>query len=119
MKTQTFAIVGALVAMLAAMPALATEKDPRGSHGHEAMKTPADTKEAVAVGVINSIDEDSRAVNITHEPVESLGWPTMTMDMPVTRRIDLTAVKTGEKVQFKLKKGRDKKFRIIGIEKTE
>lgn len=119
MKPQTFAIVGALATMLATVPALAMEKDKRGSHGHEAMKTPTDTNEAVAVGVVNSINEDTRAVNITHEPVEALGWPTMTMDMPVTRRVDLATVKTGEKVHFKLKKGRDKKFRIIGIEKTK
>lgn len=119
MRKRTLAIVATLATMLATMPAYSTEEDKKGSHGHEAMQTPNETNEAVAIGVINSINSGSRAVNITHEPVEALGWPTMTMDLPVTRRVDLATIKTGEKVQFKLKKGRDKQFRIIEIEKTE
>lgn len=119
MKKRTLAIVATLAAMLAAMPAYSTEKDKRGSHGHETMQTPRETNEAIAIGVINSINTESRLANITHEPVEALGWPTMTMDMPVTRRVDLATVKTGEKVRFKLKQGQDKQFRIIEIEKTE
>lgn len=119
MKKRTSAIVATLATMLATIPAYSTEKDKKGSHVHETMQTPSETNEAVAIGVINSINTESRAVNITHEPVEALGWPTMTMDMPVTRRVDLATVKTGQKVRFKLKKGRDKQFRIIGIEKTE
>jgi len=119
MKLQTFTVIAAFATMLATVPAHTSEKDMRGSHGHKSMQTPSGTDEALAIGVINSINTETRSVNITHEPVESLGWPTMTMDMPVTRRVDLATVKTGEKVQFKLKKGRDKQFRIIGIEKTE
>lgn len=119
MKKQTFLFVAAFATTLATMPVHASEKDKRGSHGHESMQTPSEMNEALAIGVINSINTDSRTVNFTHEPVEALGWPTMTMDMPVTRRVDLSAVKTGEKAQFKLKKGRDKQFRIIEIEKME
>lgn len=119
MSKQALAIVTALATMLATMPAHSTEKNKGDPHRHETMQTPSETNEAVAIGVVNSIDTESRALNITHEPVEALGWPTMTMDMPVTRRIDLKTVKTGEKVRFKLKKGRDQRFRIIAIEKTE
>lgn len=119
MKMRTLLVIAAFATTLATVPAHTSEKDKRGSHGHESMQTPNETNEALAIGVINSINKESRTVNITHEPVEALGWPTMTMDMLVTRRVDLTTVKTGEKAQFKLKKGRDKQFRIIGIEKTE
>ena len=36
--------------------------------------------------------------------------------MPVTRRVDLSAVKTGMPVNIKLKQGRDKRFRVMAIE---
>lgn len=84
-------------------------------HGSMKMEAPADVTEADAKGKVNSIDADGGMVNITHEPVPSIGWPAMTMDLPVTRRVDLSAVKTGTPVTFKLKKGRDNQFRIIDI----
>ena len=77
------------------------------------------TDQAEALGVINTIDADKRSVNVTHGPVEALGWPKMTMDLPVTRRVDLSTVETGSKVRFTLKQGRDKQFRIIAVEKAE
>ncbi len=85
-------------------------------HDHSAMKAPEGKTEAKAQGVINKIDAEKKSINITHEPVESLGWPKMTMDLPVTKRVDLSTVKTGEKVEFTLKQGRDKQYRVIGIE---
>ncbi len=39
----------------------------------------------------------------------------MTMDLLVTKRVDLTPIKAGDKVDFKLKLGRDKTYRIIEI----
>ena len=71
--------------------------------------------EASGVGVVNSIDTEKGMINITHEPMPELNWPTMTMDLPVTRRVDLGRVQAGDKVGFKLKLGRDKKYRVIGI----
>lgn len=84
-------------------------------HGSMKMESPADVTEAEAKGKINSIDAEGGKVNVTHDPVPSLGWPQMTMDLPVTRRVDLSGVKAGSDVVFKLKKGRDNQFRIIEI----
>lgn len=100
-------------------PALAS--DSKGSHkgshdGHGQMKALDANKEAAAVGVINSVDASAGKINITHEPVPELGWPKMTMDLPVTRRVDLSNVKPGMTVNFSLKQGRDKQFRVISIE---
>lgn len=69
--------------------------------------------EANGVGVINSVDAEKGMINITHEPMPELGWPTMTMDMPVTKHVDLGVVKSGDKVDFKVKLGRDKQYRVI------
>lgn len=69
--------------------------------------------EAGGVGVINSVDAEKGVVNLTHEPMPELGWPSMTMDLPVTKKVDLGAVKAGEKVDFRIKLGRDKQYRVI------
>lgn len=83
---------------------------------HGSMKHGMSGKEAAAgTGVIHSIDADKRVINLTHEPMPDLGWPTMTMDLPATKRVDLSGLKEGDKVDFKLKLGRDKKYRIIEI----
>ena len=101
------------------VPALAEDKMGHGKMDHGAMEAPAGTDEAEATGVINSVDADKGTINVTHEPVASLGWPKMTMDLPVTRRVDLTSVEAGSNVKFKLKKGRDDTFRVIDIQKAE
>ena len=80
------------------------------------MQAPTKDGEATVVGVINSIDANGGKVNVTHEPVKELGWPTMTMDLAVTRQVDLSALKPGSNVTFKLKLGRDKQYRITEIE---
>lgn len=56
-------------------------------------------------GVVNSVDAAARKMNVTHDPVPSLGWPSMTMDFAVASSVDLTALKPGSRVSFKLGKG--------------
>lgn len=71
--------------------------------------------EAVGKAVINAIDAEARSVNLTHEPMPELDWPKMTMDLPVTRNVDLSTTKPGDQVEFTIKLSRDKKYRIIKI----
>ncbi len=71
--------------------------------------------EATGVGVVNSIDTEKKVINLTHEPMPKLNWPKMTMDLPVTKRVDLGSVKAGDTVDFKLKLGRDKQYRVIDM----
>jgi Cu(I)/Ag(I) efflux system protein CusF len=107
----------ASVVLVIASPAVA--KDAKVDHskmGHGAMQAPTTDGEATAIGVINSVDTQGGKVNVTHEPVKKLGWPTMTMDLAVTKRVDLSTVKPGSNVKFKLKLGRDKQYRITEIE---
>ena len=40
----------------------------------------------------------------------------MTMDLAVTQRVDLSTIKPGSNVKFKVKLGRDKQYRITEIE---
>ncbi|MCB1503397.1 MAG: copper-binding protein [Hyphomicrobiaceae bacterium] len=87
-----------------------------GNMNHEAK--PGAT-EAQGVGVINTIDGAKKQVNLTHEPMPELGWPSMTMDLPVTGKVDLDGVKAGDKVTFRLKLGRDKVYRIMEMSQSK
>ncbi len=104
-----FLVLGALMS-----PALASEK----AMDHGAMES-GDVREAKTPAVIHAIDADAGMINVTHDPVEELGWPRMTMDLPVTRRVDLSTVESGSKVVLTLKRGMDKTFRVIAIAPAE
>lgn len=117
MRKMTITILA--VAALA-LPAVADDKAmdhskmDHGAMGHgDAM---AAKTEAAGVGLINKVDADKGMINITHEPMPDLGWPTMTMDMAVTKQVNLAGVKPGDKVTFKVKLGRDKQYRVTEIE---
>ena len=112
-------LAGALSATLMVSPGTVLASEDHNSHGsmnHGEMVSKDNKTEAVAVGVVNSVDEKAGKINVTHEPVPELGWPKMTMDLPVTRRVDLSTVKTGTPVNIKLKQGRDKQYRVMAIE---
>ena len=103
-----------LLSLLISSPAVADK-----NHHHGEMKTVKGHKQVEAKGVINKIDPSKKQLNVTHEPVKELGWPKMTMDLPVTSNVDLTQLSVGDSVHFILKQGRDKKFRIIKVMNAE
>lgn len=59
---------------------------------------------AAATGVVNAVDGAKRSVNVTHQPIKALGWPSMTMDFPVAPSVDLKRLRAGDKIGFHLGK---------------
>ncbi len=53
-------------------------------------------------GVVNKVDLQHNKVNMTHGPIESLGWPGMTMDFKVKDAAILKGIKPGQKVKFEV-----------------
>jgi Cu/Ag efflux protein CusF len=56
--------------------------------------------DAHGTGTVNSVDPAQHKVNLSHNPIPEIGWPTMTMEFPVAPSIDLTAIKPGTRVNF-------------------
>jgi Cu/Ag efflux protein CusF len=88
--------------------------------GHGAGHSPGPVAQAAGakpagVGTVNGINAAKRTVNLSHEPIPSVGWPAMTMDLPVASSVDLTAVKPGTRVTFTLARGADGLFLIDSI----
>jgi len=119
-KLLSFAAVIAVVTALPATAAnMATVHSPTPNHG--TMQTGglmrvADNAGAEGEGVINTVDEKGGVVNITHGPIPALSWPEMTMDLPVTKDVDLSDVQPGDKVRFRVILGADQVYRITAID---
>jgi Cu(I)/Ag(I) efflux system membrane fusion protein len=70
-------------------------------------------------GTINDIKLDARTINISHEPIELLDWPAMTMDIGVADHIDLDTIKTQSRVEFHLVKDKSGTYVISDVSPIE
>lgn len=61
-------------------------------------------KKITGSAVINKIMLDKHAINLTHEPIDELGWPKMTMDLSVAENVNLDQVKVGNQIHFGLER---------------
>jgi len=54
----------------------------------------------MGMGLVNEIFADEKRLNISHEPIDALGWPAMTMDFRLNDNASLAGIKAGDKVHF-------------------
>jgi len=73
---------------------------------------------AIATGTINSVVLKDRRLNITHDPIPDIGWPTMTMDFNVVDDVTLEGFKPGDAVYFSLLKKEKNLFEITEVSKS-
>lgn len=110
MKRNTFLLIPLALFSLAALPVCAESMD---------MKMHMDSKAAAqshqGKGTVNKVNADTGKVNITHEAIQSLDWPGMTMDFEVQDKAALSKLKPGQKVTFKLIEARKGKYVISEI----
>lgn len=57
-----------------------------------------------AKGEVVAVDKAAGRVKIKHEAISGLGWPAMTMFFQVDGKVQLEAVKPGDRVEFQLVK---------------
>ncbi len=67
-------------------------------------------------GVINTVEIGSRILNMTHEPIPELNWPTMTMDFPAAKEVKLEGLKPGRKMRFRISEGDDGRYQIDAVD---
>ena len=71
--------------------------------------------DAHGTGTVNSVDPTQHKINLSHQPIPEIGWPAMTMDFPVARSVDLTAIQPGSRVNFTIEKGQSGMYEIEAI----
>ena len=65
-------------------------------------------KEGVkATGVIKEIKAGENVLNIAHDPIAELKWPSMVMDINVMPEVSLEGLKVGDSIDFELKETSD------------
>lgn len=92
----------AAVLLMAATAASAEEMQGMGNMEMNAQPQGAAAQIHQGHGVVNKINAQAGKLNITHEPIESMGWPRMTMDFTVQDKASLAGIKPGMKVDFEL-----------------
>jgi len=115
-----YTTLNGLLVILLTSSTLAFAAEPMAGMNHAEMKhMQHDEMQATqghqAEGVLNSIDLQNHKINLTHGPVESLGWPGMTMNFKIKDAAILKGVKPGQKVAFEVVKEAPKQFYVSKI----
>lgn len=79
------------------------------------MQTPEAITSVWGKGTVNSVMAGHRMVNISHEPMEELDWPSMAMDFTVAAGVDFQALQAGQALHFELTKKADNNYLISAI----
>lgn len=66
-------------------------------------------------GVVNAIMPDARTINVTHDPIPALGWPTMTMDFAVAPTVNLSALAISHSIAFTLERDQSGTWMITSV----
>lgn len=113
-----YAITGSLLLSLSTGSGAVLADEHKHKMNHDAMQgahAAATMPVHNAEGVVNSIDLRGGKINMTHGPVESLGWPGMTMDFAVKDKAILKGINPGQKVVFEVVKEGPGKFYVNRI----
>ena len=62
----------------------------------------AAAKTASGTGTVVALNAAGKKITFDHGPMPEINWPAMKMEFPVASSVDLSKVKTGDKVRFML-----------------
>jgi len=105
-------------ASLARMTDSVSVEDKKMSNEQTAtMSIPANAITAKGTGVVSRLMIDHGMITMQLEPIESLGWPEMTMDFTTMDSVSLEGLAVGDVVEFELMEMKDS-YIISAISKT-
>lgn len=105
-----------LAAALAALPAAAQMNHGSGhgaDHGAAPMDHGASMAGVSADATLNAVSNG--AVNVSHGPIPAIGWPAMTMDLPLLDGADTGGAQPGDTVVMTLEKGADGMYGVKAL----
>ncbi|PTV93309.1 Cu(I)/Ag(I) efflux system protein CusF [Rhodobacter aestuarii] len=105
----------ATVLTVAFAPAAMAQMD-HSKMDHSAMPMAAEMVHAEAT--LNAIGEDT--INVSHGPIAEIGWPAMTMNMPMMEGVKVPeGIAPGDKIIIMLGQGADGIYAIGGVSASE
>lgn len=97
---------------LMAIPALAQMNHSTMNHSNMQMSSEQMEGAVHAKAIVNSIGEGT--ANVSHEPIPKIGWPAMTMDLPILENAEMMGdILPGDEVTLMLVKDADGMY-VIG-----
>jgi membrane fusion protein, copper/silver efflux system len=75
-------------------------------------------KTVTGSGVIRAINSAQGTINLQHEPIETLGWPSMNMDFQLAGDVSLDGLHVDDRVMFTLEEVGDR-YRITSIHRMD
>ena len=78
-----------------------------------------DDRVAWVNGRVNRVKADQKKVNLDHEPVDEWGWPTMTMDFPVSDSVDISQFRKDRDIQVLVLKSKTGSIQIIDVKQEQ
>lgn len=104
-----------IVAMTATIPMVGAAYASTPSHGHE-MQHAASQMKHEAFGVLKAVNPGAGEVQLAHEAIPSLHWPSMTMWFALHGTLP-KEIKVGDSVRFELEQTQSKAWVITRIER--
>jgi Cu(I)/Ag(I) efflux system protein CusF len=95
----------ALLIGISPLPLSFGELRAQGQPKMKQMPSTGDAKQgttASGTGTVTAVNAASRKITFDHGPIPQIKWPAMKMEFPVAPSVDLSKVKTGDKVNFTL-----------------
>ena len=91
-----------LLSSLAAGLLLPLGSDAAADHSahHQTEVKPAESGQSATAGLVKKVDKNAGKATISHEPIENLGMPKMTMVFRVKDTAMLDQLKEGDKINF-------------------
>ncbi|MGC3874583.1 copper-binding protein [Halomonas sp. GXIMD04776] len=93
----------ALFTAFVALPASADSNHDDQKHGSE-MHQSMNAQMAQGQGTVKALHPEKQEVILTHGPIESFGWPAMTMPFKVADSASMKELSVGDEVRFEIKK---------------
>ncbi len=75
-------------------------------------------KTVTGTGIVKTIMPTRRKVNLAHDPIPEIGWPSMTMDMAVKDEVSLDVLSPGDRIEFELER-RENGYIISAVRKRK
>ena len=70
--------------------------------GHHGSSMDSHMREVMGQGRVNKVMAEYGMLNIKHEPMPEMNWPQMSMNFKTQKQVDLSNLKPGQQVEFKL-----------------
>lgn len=84
----------------------------------EPVAAPAPTEPGLyrGTGTVKAADAERRMITMSHDPIEALGWPGMTMDFRIAEDIDFARLQPGQNITFRIRKADDGVYSVVELE---